>query len=325
MRLSDFARMSLEKSGANTRGMSYDSMAQAVLRNGQTTSDFPVLLENVMHKTLLAAYQTAPDTWRQISRVGSVSDFRAWKRLRGGSLANLTAVNEAGELTNMPISDATAESVQASRFGNIISVTPETIVNDDFDWIANQSTALGRAAARTIEAAVYAKLISNPNMSDGNALLSSAHGNIQTSGGAISVATVDAGRVAMAQQMDNDSNDYLNIRPSILLCPISMGGTARVVAGSQYDPDSAARLLVPNKVNGLISTVIDTPRLSTGWYLLANPTDAPVIEVVFLDGNQNPRIQQEESFRTKGLSWSVELPFGVGIVDYRGIYWNDGA
>jgi phage head maturation protease len=325
MRLSDFARMSLEKSGQNVRGMSYDSMAQAVLRSGQTTSDFPVLLENVMHKTLLAAYQTAPDTWRQIARVGSVSDFRAWKRLRGGSLANLTAVNEAGELTNMPISDATAESVQASRFGNIISVTPETIVNDDFDWIANQSTALGRAAARTIEAAVYAKLIANPNMSDGNALLSSAHGNIQTAGGAISVAAVDAGRVAMAQQMDNDSNDYLNIRPSILLCPISMGGNARVVAGSQYDPDSAARLLVPNKVNGLISTVIDTPRLSTGWYLLANPTDAPVIEVVFLDGNQNPRIQQEESFRTKGLSWSVELPFGVGIVDYRGIYWNDGA
>jgi len=325
MRLSDFARMSLEKSGQNVRGMSYDSMAQAVLRNGQTTSDFPVLLENVMHKTLLAAYQTAPDTWRQIARVGSVSDFRAWKRLRGGSLANLTAVNEAGELTNMPISDATAESVQASRYGNIISVTPETIVNDDFDWIANQSTALGRAAARTIEAAVYAKLIANPNMSDGNALLSSAHGNIQTAGGAISVAAVDAGRVAMAQQMDNDSNDYLNIRPSILLCPISMGGNARVVAGSQYDPDSAARLLVPNKVNGLISTVIDTPRLSTGWYLLANPTDAPVIEVVFLDGNQNPRIQQEESFRTKGLSWSVELPFGVGIVDYRGIYWNDGA
>lgn len=325
MRLSDFARLSLEKSGQNTRGLSYDAMAQAVLRNGQTTSDFPVLLENVMHKTLLAAYQTAPDTWRQISRVGSVSDFRAWKRLRTGTLANLEPVNEAGELNNMPISDATAESVQASRYGNIISVTPETIVNDDFDWIANQSVALGRAAARTIEAAVYAKLIANPTMSDGNALLSSAHGNIQTAGGAISVANVDAGRVAMAQQMDNDSNDYLNIRPSILLCPISMGGNARVVAGSQYDPDSAARLLVPNKVNGLISTVIDTPRLSTGWYLLANPADAPVIEVVFLDGNQNPRIQQEESFRTKGLSWSVELPFGVGIVDYRGIYWNDGA
>ena len=327
MRLSDLARISLENAGVNTRGMSYDAIAQTVLRSGggQSTSDFPILLENTMHKTLLAAYQAAPDAWRQIARVGSVSDFRAWKRLRTGTLANLTPVSESGELLNMPISDAEAESVQASRFGNIISITPETIVNDDFDWIANQAAALGRAAARTIEATVFAKLLSNPTMSDGESLLSTAHGNIQTSGGPISVANIDAGRVAMASQMDIDSHDYLNIRPSILLCSIASGGLARTVCNSQYDPDSAARLLVPNKINGLVNTIIDTPRVSTGWYLLANPTDAPVLEVVFLDGNQNPRIQQEESFRTKGLSWSVELPFGVGVIDYRGIYWNDGA
>lgn len=325
MRLSDMARISLERAGENTRGMSYDGMATVALRQGQTTSDFPVLLENTMHKIILNAYGTAPDTWRQICRVGSVSDFRAWKRLRTGTLANLSAVSEAGELTNMPISDATAESVQASRYGNIISITPEVIVNDDFDWIASQSAALGRAAARTVEAAVYTKLLANPTMSDGNALLSAAHGNIQTSGAAISVATVDAGRVAMAQQMDISSNDYLNIRPSILLCPVSMGGLARVTAGAQYDPDAAARLLVPNKIAGLISTIVDTPRLTTGWYLLASPTDAPVLEVVFLDGNESPRIMQEESFRTKGINWSVELPFGVGVIDYKGIYWNDGA
>ena len=326
MRLSDFARIALEEAGVNTRGMSYDAMAQSVLsRSGQTTSDFPVLLENTMHKIMLNGYTTAPDAWRQIAKVGSVSDFRAWKRLSTGTLANLTGVNEHGELTNMPISDAHAESVQASRFGNIISITPETIINDDMQWIANQASALGRAAARTVEATVFAKLISNPTMADGNALLSAAHGNIETAGGAISVATIDAGRVKMASQMDKDSNDYLNIRPSILLCSLASGGSARVVTNSQYDPDSAARLLVPNKINGLVNLVIDTPRITTGWYLLANPSDAPVIEVVFLDGNQNPRIQQEENFRTKGLSWSVELPFGVGVIDYRGIFWNDGA
>jgi hypothetical protein len=104
-----------------------------------------------------------------------------------------------------------------------------------------------------------------------------------------------------------------------------MGGLARVTAGAQYDPDAAARLLVPNKIAGLISTIVDTPRLTTGWYLLASPTDAPVLEVVFLDGNESPRIMQEESFRTKGINWSVELPFGVGVIDYKGIYWNDGA
>jgi hypothetical protein len=326
MRLSDFARIALEEAGVNTRGMSYDAMAQAALsRSGQTTSDFPVLLENTMHKTLLAAYQTEPDAWRQIAKTSSVSDFRAWKRLHTGSLANLTPVNEAGELLNMPISDATAESVQISRYGNIVSITPETIVNDDFDWIANQSAALGRAAARTIETAVFAKLLSNPTMSDGNALFSAAHNNIETSGGPVTVAAVDAGRVKMASQMEKDANDYLNIRPSIILCGLAQGGNARTVAFSQFDPDQAARLMVQNKVAGVLNTVVDSPRITTGWYLLADPLRASVIEVAFLDGNQNPRLQQEESFRTKGISWSVELPFGVAVVDYRGIFWNDGA
>lgn len=324
-RLSDLARWSLENQGQSTRGLSYTQIAKMANTRAQGTSDFAVILENTLHKSVLAAYQAAPDTWRQICSVGSVSDFRAWKRLRTGTLPNLDMVNEFGELTNKPISDADAESVQASRYGNIIALTPEVIVNDDLGWIANQTAAMGRAAARTIEAAVYTKLLANPTMSDGEALLSAAHGNIQTSGGAISVATVDAGRVAMAQQQDKDGNDYLNIRPSILLCPVASGGLARTVAGAQYDPDAAARLLVPNKVAGLISTVIDTPRVTTGWYLLADPMSAPVLEVVFLDGQQTPRIEQDTDFRTKGLSWSVEMPFGVGVVDYRGIYWNDGA
>jgi hypothetical protein len=325
MRLSDFARHSLERSGVRTIGMSYDAMAKAVLSRSQGTSDFPVLLENTMHKLLLNSYQTAPDTWRSFCRVGSVSDFRAWKRLRTGSIANLDQVNEHGELTNKVISDAEAESVQAYRYGNIISITPETIINDDFDWIANQTNALGRAAARTIEAAVYAKLIANPTMSDGFALFSTQHGNIQTSGAAISVTTLDAARVAMAQQTDIDGNDYLNIRPAVLLCKTAEGGSARVTVNAVYDPDTANKLQKPNAVNGIVREVVDTPRITAGFYLFADPADAPVLEVVFLDGNQAPRIEQEENFRTKGLSWSVELPFGVGVVDFRGAYFNDGA
>jgi phage major head subunit gpT-like protein len=324
LRLTDLVRMSLERSGVRTVGMSYDQMAQTILRQ-QTTSDFPVLLENTMHKMLLASYAAAPDQWRAIAKVGSVSDFRAWKRLRTGTIGNLDVVLEGGELTNKTIGDAVAESVQAARYGNIISVTPETIVNDDLDYIASQTSALGRAAARTVEAAVFAKIVANPTMGDGEALFSAAHANLQGSGGAISVATLEAGRVAMASQMDVDGNDYLNIRPAVLVTTIAEGGSARVVVNAVYDPDTASKLQRPNMVNGLVGTIVDTPRVPVGFYLFANPADAPVIEVVFLDGNQTPRIAQEENFRTKGLSWSVELPFGVGVIDYRGAYFNDGA
>jgi hypothetical protein len=129
----------------------------------------------------------------------------------------------------------------------------------------------------------------------------------------------------MASQMDISGNDYLNIRPAVLLTSIAEGGSARVVVNAVYDPDTASKLQRPNMVNGVVGAVVDTPRIPVGWYLFANPADAPVIEVVFLDGNQTPRIAQEENFRTKGLSWSVELPFGVGVIDYRGAFFNDGA
>lgn len=325
MRMTDMARMCLETAGVNTRGMSYDTMANTVLRSGQqTTSDFPVLLENTMHKVLLAAYQTAPDMWRSIAKTGSVSDFRPWKRLRTGTLPNLTRVNEAGELTNMPISDAIMEPIQAYRWGNIISITPETIVNDDFDWIANQSQALGRAAARTVEVSVFNLLAANPVMhSDGIPLFDARHNNIDPTASEISVSSIDRGRVQMAKQMDINNNDFLSLRPSMLLCPIEDGGLARVVTGSSYDPSQDARLLVPSRINGLINQVLDSNRVNGCWYLMCSPGDAPALEVVFLDGNQNPRIMQEESFRTKGISWSIELAFGVGVVDYKGI-WRSG-
>lgn len=324
LRLADIVRMSLERSGVKTAGMSYDQMAHAALRS-QTTSDFPVLLENTMHKMLLTAYQAAPDQWREVAKVGSVSDFRAWKRLRTGTIGNLDVVLEGGELTNKAIGDAKAESVQALRYGNIISITPEVIVNDDLDWISNQTQALGRAAARTVEAAVFAKIVANPTMTDGYALFSAEHANLQGSGGAVSVATLEAARVAMASQKDIDGNDYLNIRPAVLLTTIAEGGSARVVVNAVYDPDTTNKLQKPNMVNGIVRQVVDSPRVPVGFYLFADPAEAPVIEVVFLDGNQTPRIMQEENFRTKGLSWSVELPFGVGVVDFRGAYFNDGA
>ena len=57
---------------------------------------------------------------------------------------------------------------------------------------------LGRAGGRAIERAVYALIVANPLLTDGEALFSAAHANLQTSGAAPSVTTIDAARVAMA-------------------------------------------------------------------------------------------------------------------------------
>jgi hypothetical protein len=100
----------------------------------------------------------------------------------------------------------------------------------------------------------------------------------------------------------------------------------RVIIGSTFDPDANNKLQRQNMVVNLVKTIVGTPRVATGgWYTFADPNVAPVIEVVFLDGQREPILMQEDEFSTGGLAWRIELPFGVGAIDYRGGYYNPGS
>ena len=325
-KLLDVARASLARTGRSTDGMTQMDIVAAAFTQGG--SDFPVLLENTMHKALLAAYTTAALTWNRFCATGSVSDFRAHNRYRLGSFGNLDSINELGEYINKSIPDGEKASIQAGTKGNIINISRQAVINDDLGAFVGLSDMLGRAAARTIEADVYALLALNgglgPVMADGKTLFHADHGNVGT-GAAISVASIDADRVLMAGQKDISGNDYLDLRPSVLLVPTGLGGTARVINGAQYDPDTANKMQRPNMVNGLYSDIVDTPRLSgTRRYSFADATTAPVLEVAFLDGNQQPFLEVKDGFDVDGARYKVRLDYGVGAVDFRGAVTNAG-
>lgn len=322
----DIAKASLARAGVNTDGMPQPEIVRASFT--QSGSDFPIILENTMHKALQAGYATAALTWNKFCATGSVGDFREHKRYRLGSFGNLDAVNELGEFTNKSIPDAERSGITAGTKGNIINLSRQAIINDDLSAFVGLSSMLGKAAARSVEADVYALLALNsglgPTMADSKTLFHADHGNIGT-GAAISVASIDADRVLMAQQKDVSANDYLDLRPAVLLLPIGLGGTARVINGAQYDPDTANKLQRPNMVAGLYSTIVDTPRLSgTRRYSFVSPSDAPVLEVVFLDGNSTPYIETERGFEVDGIRYKIRLDYGVGAIDYRGAVTNAG-
>ncbi|MBP7327529.1 MAG: Clp protease ClpP [Alicycliphilus sp.] len=326
-RLLDTARASLQRAGVSVSGMTPMEVVAAAFTQG--TSDFPVLLENAMHKTLQASYATAALTWNRFCATGSVSDFRAHNRYRTGSFGSLDAVNELGEFVNKSIPDGEKASITAGTKGNIINLSRTAIINDDLGAFVGLSNMLGRAAARTVEADVYALLALNggagPTMGDGKTLFHADHGNI-TTGAAITMAALDLDRVAMASQKDVSGNDYLDLRPAVLLVPIGLGGTARSINDAQYDPDTANKLQKPNIVNGLFRDIVDTPRMTgTRRYLFADPSEAPVLEVAFLDGNQNPYLELQNGFDVDGARYKVRLDYGVGAIDYRGAVTNAGA
>lgn len=324
MRLTEIAKLCLERGGVSVKGMDEREMVKRSFT--QSTSDFPVLLETAMHKTLQNAYSIAPDTWSRFCAVGSVTDFRAHNRYRLGSFGNLDSLGELSEFKNKSIPDGERSTIIASTKGNLINISRQTIINDDLSAFVGLSAMLGRAARRTIEADVYALLASNPVMFDGIALFHASHGNLAASGSVVSVASIEAARIAMAMQRDISGNDFLDLRPALWLGGMAAGGQARLTNDAQYDPDTNNKLQMPNRVRGLYRDVIDTPRITgTDWYTFADPNDAPAIEVAFLNGEQSPFLDREDGFEVDGIQWKVRLDYGVAAIDYRGVYRNPGA
>lgn len=324
MKLIQLASECLERSGVKTRGMDDREISKRAITS--STSDFPVLLENVLNKTLLASYTAVPDTWRKFCMTGTVGDFRTYKRLRMGSLSRLDQIGENGEIKTKKIPDAESNSIAANTFANMINISRKMIINDDLQAFGRLTAQLGRAAARSIEIDVYALLAANPTMSDGVALFHATHANLIATGVVPTAIAFDAMRVKMASQQDPSSNDYLDLRPEVLLIGLANGGTAKVINDALYDPDTANKLQKPNLAKGIFNNIVDTARITgTEYYAFANPDQEPVIEVAFLNGVQTPYLEQEQSFEQLGLQWRVYLDYGVAAVGWRGAVKNPGA
>lgn len=328
MNFHDIARACLADAGVDTRRMNRMDIITAAITH--STSDFPNIFENALNKTLLRGFELQKPTWNRFCKTGSLSDFRPHIRYRAGSIGDLQVRKENGEYKSLTLGDAERETITAQSRGGILNLTREMLVNDDMSVFTDVAMMLGTSAARTLDKAVFALFALNagngPTMGDGKALFHADHGNIAGTAAAPTVDSVEALRVQMASQKDPGGNDYVDLRPSIWLGPLSVGGKARVVNNSTYDPDTANKLQRPNIVANLYSDIVDTPRLSgTAWYSLCDPNVDPVFEVGFLDGVSTPQIEQKEAWTQAGMSWRVLYEFGVAAIGWRGIVRNAGA
>lgn len=313
--LMDLARLSLENCGVNHRGMDPRSIVAAAFT--QSTSDFPVLLENTMHKLLMKGYQAAPDTWRQFAKVGEVADFRVHNRYRPGTFANLDDVAENGEMKRKSVPDGSGAKIQAGTKGNIIAVTRKMIIDNDLQNLIDQSVDLGRAAARTLESDVLGLIAANAVTADGVAICHDSHKNVVASA-APGAGTLGKARTLMRKQKDASGNDYLDPRIAILLTSVDYEDTWNQIITSVTDVSSNN----PNTRNPVqnIATVVGSPRLpATATYLLSDPADVAAVEVAFLNGVQEPMIESRDGWSVLGSEQRVVFDYGFATQDYRGI------
>jgi phage major head subunit gpT-like protein len=285
---------------------------------------------------LRKAYALAPVTWNRWCKTGSVSDFKQNSRITVGSFSSLATKIEGGEYQQGTIKEE-KETIQALTKGRFLQLSREMIVNDDLGGFTDRARKMGRAAARTVEADVYTLLTSaagaGPTMSDGGAFFNATaittaggHANLTSSGTAITVANIAIGEAAMMAQKDKGLNDFVVIQPRVLLCAPTKKQIAWEVVNSLTDvaqSNSAKRNYVQAQLN---LEVVSSPYLSGNpWYLFADPADTEAFEVAFLDGVQEPFIDEEIEFMTDALNMKVRLDYGIAAIDWRAGYRNAGA
>jgi phage major head subunit gpT-like protein len=330
MRLVDMAREFVEMSGGNARGMTPQELARAALgcdrqavraAGMHTTSDFPLLLGSTVNRTLRDAYTNAPQTWRPLGRQTTVPDFRAVTRAALGDIAALEQVKEHGEYKYGTLSEDGAP-IKVAKFGKIIAITWETIVNDDLGALTRIPAALGNAAAATESNVVWALLLGNPNFTDGTPFFDAAHGNVAGSGGAINTTTLAAARAAMRKQKSK-AGEFLNLAPEYLVVGPDKELEAFQFTSSNYVPAKNADI---NDVrNASLTVIVDARITGNQWYLYAAPGAVDTFEYAYLEGEQGVFTETREGFEVDGMEIKARLVFGAGWIDYRGAYKNPGA
>ena len=330
MRLIDMARESIELVGGSVRGMTQQEIARAALgcdrqavraAGMHTTSDFPLLLGGAVNRTLRAAYDLAPQTWRPLGRQTTVPDFRAVTRAALGDISALEQVKEHGEYKYGTLSEDGAP-LKVAKFGKIIAITWEAIVNDDLGALSRIPQALGAAAAQTESDLIWALLLGNPNFTDGAPLFDSSHGNLAAAGGAINTTTLAAARAAMRKQKSK-AGHFLNLGPEYLIVGPDKELEAFQFTSSQYVPAKNAD--INDSRNTALTVIVDARITGNQWYLYAAPGVVDTFEYAYLEGEQGVFTETREGFEVDGMEIKARLVFGAAWIDYRGAYKNPGA
>ncbi|QDV62582.1 phage major capsid protein [Crateriforma conspicua] len=301
----------------------------ATIRAGFSSMSLPSIMENVMNKTLLAAYQNTPIAAFDLCSVGTVTDFKEVARYRLLGTGGFEQVAPDGELKHGKLSEQ-KYSNKADTYGQILTLTRHDIINDDLSAFMDIPRQMGRSGAESIDDLFFTLLLKNAGF------FSSANANFlqgaDTKFGpdALTVAKTTFRKQKAGPGGKAKDQKPINIRPEYLVVPVELETEAELLMGSSQlmiDAQGSPTKIPVDNPHRNKYRIISTPHLSdsyypgasaSAWYLFANPRVLPAFEIVFLNGRRTPIIERVEMPpNTLGMGFRSYIDFGVNSQDHR--------
>lgn len=309
--------------------------------DGASTSSLGNVLANVLNKYLMQGYRFVESTWRDLTAIMPVRDFKPTKSINLLGDLVFKKVNSDGQLEHGSLADQ-AFANQADTYGRTMTITRQMTINDDLSALTTVPILVGRGSGLAINTLFWTLFLAPGNGDDGQAFWNASGGAPNTHGSANSGANTFSGAgsalssaalqtaVALFDAQVDPKNQPLGLEAAILLYPPQLQVPADELMKSQqlvYGGSAAAKQPATNVWQGrfkqlkgrYLSNASYTGYSATAWYLLADPGIMPVIQVCFLNGQEQPTVQTAMAdFRTLGIDLRGFWDFGVAMQNFRG-------
>ena len=299
---------------------SFKADPAGMLRAAFSTMSLPGIFSSVANKFLLSAFDAVESNWRSIAATRSVSDFKTVTsyRLTGGF--EFAEIGPGGEIKHGEVGEESFQN-QARTYARMFALTRQDLINDDLGALTAVPAKIGRGAALTMNRIFWTAFLDNAQF------FTTARKNYKE--GASTALGIDAmteAELMFLTQTDPDGYP-LALTPAILLVPPALVVPASQLMNSLEVRNPAAKDYTSNPHAGKFRIVRSSYLSNTSipgasakaWYLLAEPSELPTIEVAFLNGQQNPVIEQAEAdFQVLGVQMRGYFDFGVARHDWRG-------
>lgn len=290
------------------------------------TGDFPNILLNSMTKRLLQDYaELALDGLQMLYTKASISDYKLQDRVRDGYFGELATVAEGNAYLEFAPPTDERVSYSVAKRGQLLTISEETIRNDDLGAIARFPGRLARAGRWTLKNYITSFFANNPNYgADTVAWFNAAHNNVGTL--ALSQDALTTAEIALLTQTEKDSGEPLGLPLDWIMVPPQLKSTAIQINQTNTAGSNAffQRFGANNEriiVNEKLTDVND-------WYYGTSQTNAPFLEIGFLDGIEQPQIFLANQptigtqFTADELQYKVKMVFNGAIIDFRGVGKN---
>jgi len=289
---------------------------------GPSTYSVSGILSNLANKFILDAFNAVERTWRLITAVRPVSDFKQITSYALTGDLTYKKIGPGGEVKHGTFGEQSYTN-QAHMYGLMLGLSFQDIRNDDLGALNKLGTRLGRGGALTINDVFWAAFLAGHGT-----FWSAANGNYAAHADyAFTLEKLGNAEAAWSLRTDPDGKPMTDEAMFLLTPPLHKLDGKRYMASSRVSDDASegevnplAGMWTPISSRYIANSSI-TGYSTSNYFLVADPAVLPVIETVFLDGKEEPTVETAEpDFDRLGIMLRGTHAFGVSKQEPRGAY-----